>query len=155
MSNLESLLYYNSVSSFEHNVTSMQNVYLAHETEDAFKLLVEKIEYVLKRDITENEIAKVKSFVTDYYSFIKYQFANVIEDIKQNEEKPNSETDCYHILYEYLNRAPSIWETVILWKNITSDDIDDVDSSYEAFQEELTERRLALEMGILDMDCDY
>ena len=40
---------------------------------------------------------------------------NIIQDIKNNEEKPDSKTDTYGLLYSYLGRDPSHWERDILW----------------------------------------
>lgn len=110
---------------FEDVITDMRNVYNAgydltlqkqdkdstYETKDAFKELVQKFGV----ELNEEEMVQIKQFAIDYYNFIKNEFDGVIEDIKRNETKPDSDTDCWGLLYNYLGRDASKWERDILW----------------------------------------
>jgi hypothetical protein len=110
---------------FERYITDMRNVYFAgkdltnkeqnkqstYEAKNAFKNLLEKFNFTLDQE----SIGLIKTFAIEYYNFIENVFDDVIEDIKNNEEKPDSKTDTYGLLYEYLGREPSHWERDILW----------------------------------------
>lgn len=114
-----------NITHFENNITSMRSVYSAgedlnnqsqdkpseYECENAFNYLLEQFNFTLDQE----SIDLVKTFAIDYYNFIEDEFNNVIQDIKNNEEKPDSKTDTYGLLYSYLGRYPSNWERDILW----------------------------------------
>lgn len=114
-----------NIKHFENYVTDMRSVYYAgedlinqaknkpseYECENAFNYLLDQFTFTLDQE----SIDLIKTFAIDYYNFIENQFDNVIQDIKINEEKPDSKTDTYGLLYNYLGRDPSDWERDILW----------------------------------------
>lgn len=127
---------------FENVITDMRNVYYAgcdlvlqkqnkeskYETKDAFDKLLKCFKFTLNED----EIEHIKKFSISYYDFMENHFDNVIYDIKQNEENPDSKTDCWGLLYEYLGRDPSDWERDILWDHTCDWACDDDDEDFEA-----------------------
>jgi hypothetical protein len=114
-----------NITHFENYITDMRSVYTAgedlfyqsqnkpskYECEGAFNHLLEQFNFTLDPD----SIDLIKKFAIEYYNFIENEFDNVIQDIKNNEEKPDSKTDTYGLLYTYLGRDPSDWERDILW----------------------------------------
>jgi hypothetical protein len=114
-----------NITHFENYITDMRSVYAAgedltnqsqnklckYECENAFNYLLEQFNFTLDQE----SIDLIKEFAIEYYNFIKNDFDNIIQDIKNNEEKPDSKTDTYGLLYSYLGRDPSHWERDILW----------------------------------------
>lgn len=110
---------------FENVITSIRNVFyigkqLVFKDTDTslFKNILDKFDI---SDVEHGEQVDVlKQFCINYYNFIKNEFDHVINDIKNNEEKPESKNDCWGLLYEYLDRDPSSWEIDILWDNTST-----------------------------------
>jgi len=95
----------------EELTNQSQNKLCKYECENAFNYLLEQFNFTLDQE----SIDLIKEFAIEYYNFIKNDFDNIIQDIKNNEEKPDSKTDTYGLLYSYLGRDPSHWERNILW----------------------------------------
>ncbi len=116
--NTKTNIYYltDNTTKFEENVTSMQNVYFAGKgINNGDDTRFENVCKCFKFKLNEEDIRVIKRFATDYVEYHDEVFKSVIEDIKNNEEKPDSKSDCWGLLYSYMDRAPSEWEVDILW----------------------------------------
>lgn len=116
--NTKTNIYYlkDNITKFEENVTGMQNVYFAGKAmENGDNTLFENICKCFKLKLSEEDMRVIKKFVMDYVEFHDKIFENIVEDIKDNEEVPESKSACWGLLFEYLGRDPSYWEVDILW----------------------------------------
>ncbi len=116
--NTKTNIYYltDDITKFEETVTSMKTVCFAgRDMKIGDNTRFEKLLKCFKFELDEEDIKVIRKFTTDYAEFHDEIFKNVINDIKNNEEKPDSKSDCWGLLYSYLDRNPSEWEVDILW----------------------------------------
>lgn len=96
-----------NVEDFEEIVTEMHVVHEAGETKKYDELFD-----LFKFTLNEEQKEKVKKFAQEYHHFFENEFKKIIKNIS---EKPDSETDCWGILYSCLDRVPSRWECDVFW----------------------------------------
>lgn len=96
---------------------SMEILYQICENDKVLGRIIEELEYIKKRKIKREEIEYILDNSRRYREYIDDEFKIIVNDIKTNEESPDSERDCYGILSQYLGRRPSKWEVKILWES--------------------------------------
>lgn len=82
---------------------------------NAFNNLLEAFKRSGIKHIKEEELKMIKRFAIDYYYFIENDYDEIIEDICNAHDVRDSKNDCVEILYDYLDRYPTRWETDMLW----------------------------------------
>lgn len=96
---------------------SMEILYQICENDKVLGRIIEELEYIIERKIKRDEMEYILDNSRRYREYIDDEFKIIINDIKTNEESPDSEGDCYGILSQYLGRKPSKWEVKILWES--------------------------------------
>lgn len=118
-----------NVRHFEEYIADFRSVYNAgcdlvlqfecqestYESKDAFNNLLEAFKRSGIKHIKEEELKMIKRFAIDYYYFIENDYDEIIEDICNAHDVRDSKNDCVEILYDYLDRYPTRWETDMLW----------------------------------------
>lgn len=111
------IYYIFSDSNFEE-FWSMKELYELCENDNVLNKIIRDLEEMIGRKLEDNEKKYILDSSRRYREYIDNDFGGIINEIKMDDETPDSEGDCYGILYEYLGHRPSKWEVKLLWESL-------------------------------------